>query len=65
MQNATVAAVNALPPNATLTVALLFGAARSVPGVIVLDDAVQEPVGDLVPSAGQIIRTRFDLVTAE
>lgn len=65
VQNATVAAVNALAPNATLTVALLFAVARSVPGVIVLNDAVQEPVGDLVPTPGQIIRTRFDLVTAE
>lgn len=65
VQNATVAAVNALPPNAVLPVSLLFATARSVPGVIVLDDAVQVPVGDLVPAAGQVIRTRADLVTAE
>ena len=64
VQAATVSAVNALAPNATLPVSLLFSVARSVPGVIVLDDAVVTPVGDLVPSAGQIIRTRTDLVTA-
>lgn len=64
VQAATVSAVNALAPNATLPVSLLFSVARSAPGVIVLDDAVVTPVGDLVPSAGQIIRTRTDLVTA-
>jgi len=64
VQAATVSAVNALPPNATLPVSLLFSVARSVPGVIVLDDAVVTPIGDLVPSAGQILRTRTDLVTA-
>lgn len=64
VRSSTVAAVNALRPTARLEVSLLFGAARSVPGVIVLDDAVVAPVGDLVPSAGQVIRTRADLVTA-
>jgi hypothetical protein len=64
VQNAAVAAVNSLRPNQTLEVSLLTAVARSVPGVIVLDDAVVTPVGDLVPSAGQVIRTRPDLVTA-
>jgi len=63
VRNATLAAVNALAPNATLTVALLFQVARSVQGVIVLDDAIVEPVGDLVPAPGQAIRTRTDLVS--
>lgn len=62
---ATVAAVNALAPNATLPVSLLFATARSVAGVIVLDDAVVAPVGDLVPAPGQVIRTRADLVNFE
>lgn len=62
---ATVAGVNALRPGDTLPVSLLFAAARSVPGVIVLDDAVQEPVGDVMPAAGTVIRTRADLVSAE
>lgn len=65
VRSATVAAVNALAPDETLHVSLLFAVARSIPGVIVADDAVQEPVGDLVPTPGQIIRTRTDLVTAE
>jgi hypothetical protein len=60
---ATVAAVNALAPGETLPVSLLFSVARSVAGVIVLDDAVVEPVGDLVPATGQVIRTRADLVS--
>jgi len=65
IQSATVAAVNNLRPSETLAVSLLFSVARSVPGVIVLDDAVQEPVGDLVPAPNQVIRTRADLVQAE
>lgn len=64
VQTATVSAVNALAPSQTLPVSLLFSVARSVPGVIVLDDAIVAPVGDLIPSAGQVIRTRTDLVTA-
>ena len=39
-------------------------AARSVPGVIVSDGAVVVPAGDVVPSTGQVIRTRLDLITA-
>lgn len=59
----TVAAVNSLAPNATLERSLLFTQARAVPGVIVLDDAVALPIGDVVPDSGEIIRTRLDLVT--
>lgn len=61
---AVVAAVNALAPQQTLPVSLLIATARSVPGVIVLDDAVVAPVGDLVPGPGEVIRTTEDLVTA-
>ncbi len=64
VQTATIAAVNALAPGQTLTVSLLFATARSVPGVIVLDDAIVAPIGDLVPVGGQVIRTRANLVTA-
>lgn len=64
VRSATIAAVNSLLPNQTLQVSLLFSVARSVPGVIVLDDAVVVPVGDLVPAPGTVIRTRPDLVTA-
>lgn len=63
-QTSTVAAVNALRPNATLEVSLLFSVLRTIPGVIVLDDAVVAPVGDLIPAPGQVIRTRTALVTA-
>ncbi len=60
---ATVATVNSGPPGATLPVSLLFEIARSVRGVIVLDDAIVAPVGDLVPAPGEIIKTTLDLVT--
>jgi phage-related baseplate assembly protein len=60
----TVANVNQLAPGATLERSLLFSVARSVNGVIVGDDAVVLPAGDVVPTAGQIIRTRTDLVTS-
>jgi uncharacterized phage protein gp47/JayE len=60
----TVSAVNALRPVQTLTRAQLFSIARSVPGVIVLSDAIVTPVGDVVPAAGEVIRTRVDLVTS-
>lgn len=65
IQQGTLAAVNALRPNATLPVSLLFEVALSVPGVIVLEDAIVEPVGDLVPTSGTVIRTRLELITAE
>lgn len=60
----TLARVNRLPPQSTLERSLLFSAARSVEGVIALDDAIVTPVGDVVPGAGEIIRTRLDLITA-
>lgn len=65
VRQATVANVNALAPSVALPVSLLFATARSVPGVIVLDDAIVSPVGDLIPAPGQVIRTRADLVEAE
>lgn len=61
--NAVVAAVNQNAPNVTLQVSLLSSVARSIPGTIVNQDAVQTPAGDVVPVAGQVIRTRLDLVT--
>ncbi len=64
VRSRTIASVNALAPQRTLERSLLFEAARSVEGVIVLTDAVQVPVGDVVPAVGEVIRTRTDLVTA-
>lgn len=63
VQAIAVSRVNALKPQETLTLSLLFEIARSVDGVIVLEDAVVEPVGDVVPAQGEIIRTSRDLVT--
>ncbi len=63
VRSRTIANVNALAPQKTLERSLLFASARSVEGVIVLTDAVQVPVGDIVPAVGEIIRTRTDLVT--
>ena len=65
VQSTTVARINNLSPNATLDRSLLFEAARSVNGVIVRDDAVVSPTGDIIPTAGQVLRTRADLVTPE
>jgi len=61
---AVVAAVNQIGPQRTLAVSLITEACRRVPGVIVLDDAVQTPAGDVVPATGQIIRTTLALVSA-
>ncbi len=65
VRSRTLAVVNGLAPQATLEVSLLFEAARAVPGVIVLQDAIVAPVGDVVPARGQVIRTTLDLITAE
>jgi hypothetical protein len=59
----TVAAVNVHAPQEPLRRSLLFALARSIPGAIVPETAVQVPAGDVVPSSGQVIKTRLDLVT--
>ena len=64
VRSRVIAAVNALAPQKTLERALIFKAAKAVEGVIVLADAIQVPVGDVVPASGEVIRTRIDLVTA-
>jgi hypothetical protein len=64
VRDRALASVNRLAPQKTLERSLLFEAPRQVPGVIVLNDAVVVPVGDIVPAAGEIIRTRIDLITA-
>lgn len=58
------ASVNALAPQATLPLSLLTEAARAIPGVIVLQDAIVAPVGDVVPAPGEVIRTTLELITA-
>lgn len=58
------AAVNQLAPQQTLPASLILATARRVPGVIVLDDALVSPPGDIVPTIGQILKTSTDLITA-
>lgn len=58
----TVAQVNSLRPGATLYISLLYSLAIAVAGVIADDSSVTVPTGDIVPTAGQVIRTRSDLV---
>jgi uncharacterized phage protein gp47/JayE len=57
-------AINTLGPGQTLERSLIMSLCRQVYGVIVLDDAVASPAGDLVPTAGQSIKTSADLITA-
>lgn len=53
----TVAEVNTLRPGEVLPTSLLTEIARTVPGVIVLDDAIASPSGDVIPAPGEVIRT--------
>jgi uncharacterized phage protein gp47/JayE len=64
LRQATVANVAQLSPNAILERSLLFDVGRQVTGLIVLDDFVVDPAGDVVPAAGEVLRTRLDLITA-
>jgi hypothetical protein len=63
VQLATVFAVNSLRPKQTLQRSLLISVARTVPGVIVNDDAVVVPAGDLVAVGNQTFRTSAARVT--
>lgn len=65
VRRAIVANVGTLAPGVTLTRSSLFAIARSIDGTIVLDDAIVSPVGDVVPTAGQVLRTALELVTPE
>lgn len=61
---ATVALVNQTPPGKPLEVSLLYAIARRVPGLIVRDDLLVTPIGDVYPSAeGRVLRTSADRVT--
>ena len=64
VRSTVVARVNALAPGETLRTSLLVEAARSIDGVIVSDSAIVLPAGDVVPEAGELLRTRADLVLA-
>ncbi len=64
LKRLTVATVNLLGPNEPLLRSMLFALARSIPGAIVLADAVQLPGGDLVLGSGvsRSFKTSLDLV---
>ncbi len=63
LKSLTVNAVNLLAPQEPLQRSMLYALARSIPGSIVPDNAVQTPAGDVFPNAGQVIKTTFDRVT--
>jgi len=65
VRQTTVARVNQLAPQEPLRRSMLFEIARSVDGVVVPDDGVTVPAGDIIPlpGSGQVLRTASDLVT--
>lgn len=64
---AVVEFVNSLPVNGPLYVGELFSVLRRYrpDGLIVTQDSIVAPVGDLIPDAGQTIRTTLANVTVE
>ncbi len=64
VRQAVVARVNVLAPGEDLKVSYITKACQTVTGVIVSDDSVTIPAGDVVPVGSQIIKTRKDLVTS-
>ena len=58
-----VARVNELRPAETLDRSLISDVGRSVPGIIVRDDFVVEPVGDIVPTSGETLRVSLASIT--
>lgn len=64
LRAATVAITNATSPGQPLERSLLVALARRIPGLIVRDDVLAAPLGDLYPtSSGRVIRTTADRVT--
>lgn len=61
--DALVALVNGLAPNTTLRLADILMTLAAVDGLIVPHGAVTEPVGDLVPSTGTVLRTTRDRIS--
>lgn len=62
VRTAVVAAVATLKPRETLELSLIIEACRSVTGVVVLDDAIVSPVGDVIPTGNQVLRTAPELI---
>ena len=62
VRQSVVAAINGLKPGQTLERSMIITAAKRVSGVIVYDDSIVIPAGDIVPTVGQVIRTKTSLV---
>ncbi len=60
--DAVVALINGLPPNTTLRRAQIFEALSATEQLIVPDGALTEPLGDLVPTQGSVLRTTRDRI---
>jgi len=67
IRTAVVEFVNSLPVNGPLFVGQLFTVLERYKqdGLIVTQDSIVAPVGDLIPSAGETLRTLIDLVTVQ
>ena len=61
-RDAILAVVNGTPPGTTLRRAAILSALQQVELLIVPDEALVEPVGDLVPTLGTVIRTSADRI---
>lgn len=57
-----VARINALAPGETLRLSVLYAALDSTPGLIVPQNAIEFPAGDLVPEPGRVIRSAVHLI---
>jgi uncharacterized phage protein gp47/JayE len=62
LKTLTVNAMSVLAPNEALRSSMLMALARSVPGLIVPNTAIVNPLGDVFPDTGRTIRTTFDRV---
>lgn len=63
LKTLTVNAMSAMAPNEILRRSMLMALARSIPGIVVPDNAVTNPAGDFVPDIGRSLRTSTDRVT--
>ncbi len=62
VRNAIVSVVNNLGGGQALYLSSIISAAASVSGVVVANNAITVPAGDIVPSTGQVLRTNGGLV---
>src|SRR5690606_30602511 len=62
MRRSILSHVNGLAPMARLPLSLITTAMGRIEGPIVPEGAISEPIGDVFPTFGGIIRTRPDLI---